>query len=245
MDSGYYAASTALVARTEALDTIANNLANASTVGYQAEKNVFSSVLADAQNGGGSSLDQAINQFGVMSDVLLDHSQGALQKTGNDLDVAIQGKGYFVVQTADGPVYTRNGGFQVSGDRQLITANGDAVMGDKGVITMVPGHISISSDGTISTNGAVTGKLDIVEFPTDTRLTSIGNTYYSAPAGTSQPSPDSDVRQGFLESSNVNPILGLVELVTAQRSAEMMQKALAMFNNEIDKTAAQDLPKVS
>src|SRR5580658_293758 len=98
MDSGYYAASTALVARTEALDTIANNLANASTVGYQSEKNVFSSVLADAQADDGSSLNQAINQYGVMSDVLLDHSQGAMQKTGNDLDVAVQGKGYFVIQ---------------------------------------------------------------------------------------------------------------------------------------------------
>src|SRR5580693_6851306 len=98
MDSGFYAASTALISRTQALDTIANNLANASTVGYRAQHNVFSSVLADAGGAGtSSSLDNAINNFGTLSGTTLDQSQGALQKTGNPLDVAIQGSGYFVV----------------------------------------------------------------------------------------------------------------------------------------------------
>jgi flagellar basal-body rod protein FlgF len=244
MDSGYYAAATALVSRTQELDTIANNLANASTVGFRAQENIFSSVLADASNVSGSSLNQAINNYGILSGTTLDLSQGALQKTGNDLDMAIQGPGYFVVQTANGPEYTRNGSFQVSARGQLVTDTGDAVMGDKGVITMVPGPVSISADGTISSNGAVTGKLRIVEFPHGTKLTSAGGTYYAAPAKTAVPATKSDVRQGMLESSNVNPILDMVELVTAQRSAEMMQRALSMFNSEIDKTATQDLPKV-
>jgi flagellar basal-body rod protein FlgF/flagellar basal-body rod protein FlgG len=244
MDSGYYAAATALVSRTQELDTIANNLANASTVGFRAQENIFSSVLADASNASGSSLDQAINNYGILSGTSLDLSQGALQKTGNDLDMAIQGPGYFVVQTANGPEYTRNGSFQVSARGQLVTATGDAVMGDKGVITMLPGPVSVSADGTISSNGAVTGKLRVVEFPQGTKLTSAGGTYYSAPAKTAVPAAKSDVRQGMLESSNVNPIQGIVELVTAQRSAEMMQRALSMFNSEIDKTATQDLPKV-
>jgi hypothetical protein len=113
MDSGYYAAGTALVTSTQQMDTIANNLANASTVGYRAEKDIFSSVLADASNADASSLDKAINNYGIMSGTILDQSQGALQKTGNDLDVAISGPGYFVVQTANGPMYTRNGSFQV------------------------------------------------------------------------------------------------------------------------------------
>jgi flagellar basal-body rod protein FlgF/flagellar basal-body rod protein FlgG len=234
-----------MVARQQALDTIANNLANASTVGYRAQKTVFSSVLADAGYGNNTPLDRAINQFGVMGDTTLNLSQGALQKTGNELDVAIQGGGYFVVQTANGEVYTRAGNFQVSGNGQLVTQAGDPVMGDRGEISLVPGRVSISSDGTMSVNGAVTGKFKIVEFPSGTKLSSMGDTYYSAPADTAQDSTDSDVRQGFLESSNVNPVLGMVELVTAQRSAEMMQKAFAMFNSEMDKTATQDLPKVS
>jgi flagellar basal-body rod protein FlgF len=244
MDSGYYSACTALVSRTQELDTIANNLANASTVGYRAQRNVFSSILADAGNATASPVNAAMNNYGILSGTALDLSQGALQKTGNDLDVAIQGPGYFVVQTANGPVYTRNGSFQVSARGQLVTSTGDAVMGDKGVITMLPGPVSISADGTISSNGAVTGKLQVVEFPPNTKLTSAGGTYYSAPAKTAKPATGSDVRQGMLESSNVNPITGMVELVTAQRSAEMMQRALSMFNSEIDKTATQDLPKV-
>jgi len=244
MESGYYAACTALVARTQALDTIANNLANASTVGFRAERNVFRSVLASAQGQSQSPLNLAINRFGILSGTTVDQSQGALQKTGNELDLGIEGPGYFVVQTAGGPMYTRNGAFQVSSHGQLITASGDAVMGDHGVITMLPGPASISADGTISSNGAVAGKLRVVEFPPDTELQSVGNTYYSAPANTAATSASSSVRQGMLESSNVNPIEGMVELVTAQRTAEMMERALSMYNNEIDKTATQDLPKV-
>lgn len=244
MDSGYYAAATAMVARTQVLDTIANNLANASTVGFRGEKMVFSSVLADAGVSNGTALNQAINRYGVLGDVELDQSQGALQKTGGDLDAAIQGPGYFVVQTANGTAYTRNGSFQVSGKGELVTSTGDQVMGDGGPISMAPGKVSISADGTISVNGAVTGKLKVVEFPAGTKISSLGNVYYSAPDDQAEAATQSDVRQGMLESSNVNPIMGMVELVNAQRSAEMMQRALAMFNTEIDKTATQDLPKV-
>jgi flagellar basal-body rod protein FlgF len=245
MDSGYYAACAALVSRTEALDTIANNLANASTVGYRSQHNVFSSVLAEANGASGSPLNQAMNNFGVLSGTTLDQSQGALQKTGNNLDVAIEGSGYFVVQTANGPMYTRNGGFQVSIKGQLITSSGDPVLGSSGPITMPPGEVSISADGTISSNGALAGKLKVVQFAPGTTLTSAGETYYSAPPKTEIPATDSTVKQGMLESSNVNPVASMVELITAQRSAEMMQKALTMFNSEMDKTATQELPKIS
>ncbi|MGA2534426.1 MAG: flagellar basal-body rod protein FlgF [Terracidiphilus sp.] len=245
MDSGYYAACTALMSRTQALDTIANNLANASTVGFRSEHNVFSSVLASASGASGTVLNRAMNSFGIMSGTSMDQTQGTLQKTGNDLDVAIQGSGYLVVQTANGPVYTRNGSLQVSGKGQLVTSEGDAVMGDKGEISIVPGKVSISTDGTISINGAVAGKLKVVDFPAGTRLTSVGSTYYSVPSDVVPQASTSDVRQGALEGSNVNPIAGMVDLVTAQRTTEMMQRALSMFNSEIDKTASQDLPKVS
>ena len=104
-----------------------------------------------------------------------------MQKTGNDLDLAVEGSGYFVVQTANGEKYTRNGSFKVSSKGQLVTSAGDAVMGDKGVINLVPGPVSISPDGTISSNGAVSGKLRVVEFPPGEELISAGETYYSAP----------------------------------------------------------------
>lgn len=244
MDSGYYAACTGLVSRMQALDTIANNLANASTVGYRAEHNVFSEVLATANDRPHSALNEAVNDYGILGGSTLDFSQGSLQKTGNDLDLGLEGSGFFVVQTANGPMYTRNGAFRVSSTGQLVTATGDAVMGDKGVINLPPGPVSISPDGTISSNGAVAGKVKVVDFSSTTDLKSAGNNYYSAPANTAIAATNTNIRQGMLESSNVNPISGMVELITAQRSAEMMQRALAMFNSEIDKTATQDLPKV-
>jgi flagellar basal body rod protein FlgG len=185
-----------------------------------------------------------VNNFGIMSGTTLDLSQGSLQKTGNNLDLAIQGPAFFVVQTANGPMYTRNGSFQVSITGQLITPAGDAVMGDKGTIAMLPGAASISADGTISSNGAVTGKLRLVDFPAGTPLQSEGSTYYSAPAKTATTATDSSVQQGSLENSNVNPIISMVELINAQRTAESMQRALSMFNSEMDKTAAQELPKI-
>jgi flagellar basal-body rod protein FlgF len=244
MDSGYYALSTALIARTQALDTIANNLANSSTTGYLAERNVFSSVLTASGNASNSSLNLAINNYGVLGETTLDTSQGALQKTGNDLDLAVQGSGFFMVQTKNGPQYTRNGAFQISSKGQLVTAAGDPVVGAKGAITMLPGPVSISADGTISSNGAVTGKLQLVEFPAGAPLNSAGGTYYTAPANSAVAAASSTVQQGALESSNVNPVSGMVELISAQRSDEMMQRALSMFNSEIDKTATQDLPKI-
>jgi flagellar basal-body rod protein FlgF len=244
MDSGYYAACTALIARTQALDTIANNLANTGTAGFRGERNVFSSVLAAAGAGAASPLNQAINNFGVLGGTSLDRSQGALQKTGNELDLAIEGTGFFAVQTAQGTAYTRNGSFQVSSKGELVTANGDPVLGETGVIPILPGPVSISADGTISSGGAVAGKLKLVNFSADTTLTGIGNSYYTAPANSEQSDTVSTVQQGAVESSNVNPISSMVELITAQRSAEMMQRALSMFNSEIDKTATQELPKV-
>jgi flagellar basal-body rod protein FlgF len=245
MDSGYYAACTALAARTQALDTIANNLANANTAGYRSEHNVFSSVMAAAADNTDSGLSNAVNNFGIMSGTTLDLSQGALQKTGNPLDLAIQGSAFFEVKTANGTMYTRNGSFQVSPKGQLITQAGDLVMGAGGPISILPGPVSIAADGTISSNGAVSGKLQLVDFPAGTQITSQGGTYYSAPPNTATAATGSSVQQGSLENSNVNPILGMVELITAQRSAEGMQRALSLFSTDMDKTATQELPKIS
>jgi flagellar basal-body rod protein FlgF/flagellar basal-body rod protein FlgG len=246
MNSGYYAACTGLMARTEALETIANNLANVSTAGFRASHNVFSSLLATTGNSPLSVLNQDANDYGVLSGTQLDTSQGALVKTGNDLDLAMQGPGYFVAQTAAGPVYTRGGNFRVSPVGQLITAAGDPVMGDNNrPITLIGAPIAISPDGTISTNGAISGRLKLVEFPPQVSVKSAGGTYYTAPAASAIPATHSQVRQGMLESSNVNPVTSVVELITAQREVETMRHVLTMFNTELDKTAAQELPRTS
>jgi flagellar basal body rod protein FlgG len=111
-------------------------------------------------------------------------------------------------------------------------------------MTVVGQPVSVSSDGTISVGGAISGKLKVVEFAPSVQVQSAGGTYYTAPAGTAVASPDSKVRQGMLESSNVNPITSVVELINAQREVESMRRALSMFGTEMDKTASQDLPRV-
>jgi flagellar basal-body rod protein FlgF len=246
MNSGYYAACTGLMARTLALETIANNLANASTTGFRANHNIFSSMLATTGDSPLSVLNQDANDYGVLGGTRLDTSQGALVRTGNDLDLAMEGPGYFAVQTAPGPVYTRGGNFRVSPRGQLITSAGDFVLGENNLpITVIGAPVSISPDGTISTNGAISGRLKMVEFAPTVEIKSAGGAYYTAPAGTAVPAKNSQVRQGMLESSNVNPVTSVVELITAQREVDTMRRVLTMFNTELDKTAAQDLPRLS
>ena len=121
MGSGYYAAGSALMARVHELDLIAENLANVSTPGYRAEQETFKAVLADSNSS--TNLDRAINNYGVLGGGSLDLSQGAFEKTGNQLDLALRGPGFFVVQTPRGDVYTRDGNFQISAKHQLNDAH--------------------------------------------------------------------------------------------------------------------------
>ena len=245
MDSGFYAACTALMARTQALDMVANNLANVSTPGFRAEHDMFRSLLTGSSMYPMSGLNQAVNNYSVLGNTQLDFTQGNLQKTGNDLDLAIQGSGFFVVKTADGQLYTRNGNFHISPKGKLVTSQGDLVMGSTGQpIDIVGGPVNISSDGTISVNGVLAGQLKVVDFPPGTNLESVGATYYSAPLKSEIPAKDASIQQGSLEASNVNPVSAAVELITVQRYAELMQRALSMFHTEMNQTATQDLPRL-
>jgi len=244
MDSGFYAACTALMAQSQSLDVVANNLANSSTSGYRAQHSVFSSVLAKAAGRPMSTLNQATNDYGVLGGSHLDLSQGGLERTGNDMDFAIEGAGFFVVQNSSGRYYTRSGDFHVA-NGQLVTAQGDPVIGEGGIIQIVGAPLSVSADGTISVNGAVAGKLKVVDFKPGTPLESVGSTYYSAPKGSEVPATSAAIRQGSIESSNVNPVANAVELITVQRYADLMQRALSMFDSQFNKTATEDLPRVN
>jgi len=245
MDSGFYAACTALMGRTQALDLVANNLANVSTPGFRAQHEVFRSVLASSSLFPMSGLNEAVNNYSVLGGSELDFSQGNIEKTGNELDLALQGPGFFTVQSANGKVFTRNGNFHVSPKGKLVTAEGDPVLGDTGAIDIVGGPVSVSSDGTISVNGAVAGKLKIVDFPPGTNLTNVGATYFSAPLKSEIKAPKASIQQGSLEQSNVNPVASAVELITLQRYSELMQRALSMFHTDMNQVAAQDLPRIT
>ena len=244
MDSGYYAACTALMTQSQSLDVLANNLANASTPGYRAQHAIFRSVLAKSGAIPMSALNQATNDYGVLGGSSLDLSQGGLEHTGNELDFAIDGPGFFVVQTANGRYYTREGNFHVA-NGQLVTSDGSAVMGDHGVIPVVGMPVSVSADGTISVNGAVAGQLKIVDFKPGTDLESLGNAYYSAPKNSEIPATKAEIRQGVIEQSNVNPIANAVDLITVQRYFDLAEKALSLFDSQFNRTATEDLPRVS
>lgn len=246
MDSGFYAACTALMARSQTLDVVANNLANVSTPGYRAQHDSFRSLLANRSGAMLTGLNQAVNDYSVLGGGQLDLSQGSLERTGNDLDLAIQGGGFFAVQTASGPLFTRNGNFHVSPKGQLVTSAGDAVLGtDNRPISIVGAPVSVSPDGTLSVNGALAGQLKIVDFPPATPLENVGKNYYSAPEKTAVAATHASVQQGMLESSNVNAVASSIELITVQRYAELMQRALTMFHMEMNQVATQDLPRVS
>jgi flagellar basal-body rod protein FlgF len=244
MNSGFYAACAGLQAQTQALELVANNVANLNTTGYRAQQPIFRSLLTGAGPESGDPLNRVINDFSVLSGSRTDLMSGNLERTGNPLDLAIEGSGFFAIQTPQGTLYTRNGNFQVSAHGQLTTNSGDAVLGDQGPVTLPSGAITISPDGTISVEGAVAGKLQMVEFAPGTPLTAVGNAYYSAPSQAAQPAAESSLHQGMLESSNVDSVRAVVDMITVERHAEMLERALGLYYSNFDHTATSDLPKV-
>jgi flagellar basal-body rod protein FlgF/flagellar basal-body rod protein FlgG len=245
MDSGYYAAMTGLVARTQALDTAAANLANAQTPGYRAEREYFRSALLgpDALD---SQLGRTVNNFGLLGGDRLSMAQGALTQTGNPLDLAIEGEGFFQVQTPNGPRYTRDGGFHRSQSGQLVTAAGEPVLSASGqTIAVPPGEVTVGTDGALSVAGGVVATVGVFTFPSGTELTPEGANRYIAPEGAvAEISKKAAVQQGAIEGANQDAIQGSLDLIVMQRQAEMMQKALTVFHTEFNKIASEDLPRV-
>ena len=244
MDSGFYAACAGLRAQSQALEVAAHNLANLNTTGFRGQQISFQSLLAVSRPTIPNVLNAATNNFGVLEGTHLDLQPGSLQATGSLLDVGIEGSGFFAIQTAHGDRYTRNGNFRVDRTGALVTANGDPVLGDNGVIRIPAGPVSISSDGTISVNSAVAGKIRLVEFAPGTKLTSEGDTLLSAPTGSALPARSVSLRQGALESSNVNAIGAVMTMIGVQREFDMMQRAMSLFHTEFNRIASNDLPHV-
>lgn len=244
MDSGYYAACAGLVAQTQALELVAHNLANLSTNGYRGQETTFRSLLASRGSAGENPINAVVNDFGVLSGSRLDLTSGSLTPTGNALDMAVAGKGFFTIQSGQDVRYTRDGEFHLTPTGQLVTAEGDTVMGEQGPVILPNGDRSISSDGTISVNGTVVDKLRLAEFALTTNLTAIGSATYTAPPNTALPAVESTVRQGMLEGSNVSATQAVVQLITIQRNADLLSRAMGALDGQLNQVAVQDLPKV-
>jgi flagellar basal-body rod protein FlgF/flagellar basal-body rod protein FlgG len=244
---------TGLVARTQALDTAAANLANAQTPGYRAEREYFRSVLLGPDGPGSlvgsvedSQLGRTVNNYGLLGGDRLNLGQGALQQTGNALDLAIEGQGFFQIQTANGLRYTRDGGFHRARDGRLVTGAGEPVLSAAGqTIAVPPGEVTVGSDGVLSLAGGAVATIGVFTFPAGTELKPEGANRYVAPeSATPALARASALHQGAIESANQDVIQGSLDLIVMQRQAEMMQKALTVFHTEFNKTAAEDLPRV-
>jgi flagellar basal-body rod protein FlgF len=251
MDSGIYAAYTGLLARTQALDIAANNLANAGTAGFRAQRDYFSGVLAgsvDKDPETASQVGQSVNGFGVLGGNRLDLGQGEIRATGNPLDLALEGQGFFAIKTTNGIRYTRDGAFSRSASGVLQTAQGEPVLDpNQKPITVPTGTIYVSPDGSISVStsdgSVIVGRVGAFDFTEKSVLTAEGANRFSATGAKTVPASAS-IEQGAVEGANEDAVHGTMQLVLVQRQAEMMQKALSVFNNDFDKTASEDLPRV-
>ena len=211
------------------LDMIANNIANVDTTGFKADKTVFSDFLAPrASDQNFNGRDQKVN-FVEDRATYIDMAPGAVQNTGNPLDVTIDGDAYLVVQTAAGGTrYTRNGALQINGAGQLVTSNGDKVLGTGGPITFqnLDHDIVISSSGIItvregsSTADTPRGTLQLASFANPQVLQKDGASMFMAPPGVASttPSPNTRIVEGAIEKSNVNGVAEMARMIEITRS---------------------------
>jgi flagellar basal-body rod protein FlgF len=240
MDPLTATAASGLRARLESLDLLANNLANASTGGYKADREFYSLYIAPE-----AVESDAPTTMPLIERPWVDLSQGTLHSTGNSLDVALSGKGFFTVDGPAGPLYTRNGSFHLAADGRLLTADGYPVRGANGTLTLVTSRpIEILRDGTVQQNGQVIGQLAIADFTSSASLAKQGNNYFIGDGTPPASAPrNTTIEQGQLEESNTAHAEGAVRLVGIMRQFEMLQKA-AQIGNDMGKQAIEQVAKV-
>ena len=254
---GLYTAATGMVAETVRTDSIANNLANANTSGYKRDDVIdeeFHPMLLrriddhskqDVTSFKGFSLGgqaPVVGKLGLgayTAGIATDHSQGDMQTTGNPLDLAISGEGYFAVQTPQGVRYTRDGNFYRSANGQLVTVKGQAVLDTANQPITIPEEttsISVGAKGEFYANNEEIGQLQFVQFGGPQAVLKQGNNLYF-PQNNAQPQPASgEVQQGMLERSNVNTVSEMVNLIANYRVYEANSKAVTTQDAMLDKS---------
>jgi flagellar basal-body rod protein FlgF len=235
------------VALRRELDVIANNLANLGTAGFKGE-----SVLFEQFIGSGAHADDFPTYVDRQVSYVLDRetrtdlSQGSFERTGSPFDTAIDGEGFFVVETPQGDRYSRAGSFSLNANGELVTASGYRVLGDGGPITLDPNdtNISIARDGTISTPAGERGKLRLVRFESAAQLTRYGDNLFASDAPPLPAEPRTRVVQGSLEKSNVHPVLEMGRMIEVTRAyttlANLMSRSDELRRSAIERLA--DVP---
>lgn len=217
----------------------ANNLANAGTTGFKRDR-LFAQELTSAQGEPVSSnpLAKNISQW-------TEFSQGAFVPTSENLDFALQNKGFFALSDGQNEYYTRNGHFQTNAEGLLVDVQGRAVQGDGGNITLPNGLVTVSADGRITVNGVVVDRLRVVNFENPETLRKAGASAFvkSPETGSDVPAESPVVRQGFLENSNVDTVKEMVEMISTARNYEINAKLLTSQDDTLRQVVG-DLGKV-
>jgi flagellar basal-body rod protein FlgF len=247
MDALTISAASGLRARMETLDMLANNLANASTNGFKSDREFYSlytSAEAEASAAMGNGQPATVP---VIEKQFTDFTQGMVTPTGNPLDLALDGKGFFTANGPNGPLYTRNGSFKLSGAGALVTAEGYPLRTQDGktIQSQSGSPFEVTSDGEVRQDGQSLGKLDIADFTEKNAVVKQGGNYFRAEDANVKPVAATavQVQQGKIESSNVSSAHGAVRLVSVMRQFEMLQKAISM-SVEMNKHAIEEVARV-
>jgi len=211
------------------LEIISNNIANVSTPGFKVSRPVFNAFTGEDE----SSNEMLQNTFVSMYDSYLNFAAAPLLETGNNLDFAIEGEGFFVVSTKDGPMYTRNGKFTINNDKQLVTADGDPVLGKGGEITIDGKEINVENDGSIYVDNTFVDAIKIVDFEDKKYIRNYGkNLFINTKEGSSEIIPEnSTIRQGYYEASNVDVMREMIEMIHTVRAYEAYTKVGESLDN--------------
>jgi flagellar basal-body rod protein FlgF len=239
MAGGTYAALSGLRTRLEQLDRLAGDIANAKTAGYKAER---VTTRAAERPDFGRALQAAVDVTPGAGH--LDFRPGSMEKTGRDLDFALEGRGFFVIDTPQGTRYTRNGNFSLTADGTVVTADGFAVQTAKGPLKVgrTDGPVSVADDGTVSVGTTAAGKLRIVDFDDYSELQREELGRFRAPSATTPVDADAaTVRSGMLEASNVSVVDRMVALTEVARGFEALQRGLTILSTELDGRAITEL----
>ena len=234
---GIYTASAGMVAQMRRQQSVANNLANAATNGYKQDTSTITSFPSLRLWRTGSQ-PAAVGSLGtgvLATGSPLDLAQGPLKETGRALDLALGGRGFFAVRTADGDYYTRAGSLQLRADGVLANQDGAPVLGEQGPITLPDEDVVIQPDGTVYAGGVRVDRLLVVDAPTPNALGKVGDNLLTCTAGAMQPVPAGETRlvQGCLEESNVDGAAAMVEAMAAMRAYEAAQRALQMQDSTL------------
>ncbi len=200
------------------LSTITNNMANSTTPGYKTFKPVFDGIVSRLARD-----EEILSSNGAKNGIqntCIDFSQGPLIETGGKFDLAIEGNGFFVVNTPEGTLYTRSGQFTISNEKKLVNASGYHVMGSGGEITIYGTQVSVASDGLVTVDGKPVGTVKIVDFKEKESIQPIGNSLFINTIQDNEEiaSTGYSIKQGFIESSNVNVMDEFINLINCIRA---------------------------